>query len=134
MPETLELTPRERLTVVTDTPDLLEIEAEYQPSERRPPAHYHPEQDEHFEVLAGVLHVATPDGERHYTAGESFDVPRGTVHRMGNGGDEPARVRWQVRPALDTLGFFRALDKARTPAGQALAVARHRREFRLKRL
>ena len=134
MGETLRLTPNEQLTVVNDSPELLEVEALYQPSERRPPAHLHPEQDEHFEVVEGVLHVETPDGERHYRAGESFDVPRGTVHRMGNGGDEPARVRWQVRPALGTLDFFRALSKARTPAGQALAVARHRREFRLKRL
>jgi quercetin dioxygenase-like cupin family protein len=130
--ETLHLTPHEQLTILREEAELLEVEARYEPTTRRPPAHYHPEQDEHFEVLEGVLHVVTPDGERRYAAGESFDVPRGTVHSMGNGGDAPARVRWQVRPALRTAGFFRALDRARTPAGQALALARHRREFRLK--
>jgi hypothetical protein len=51
---------------------------------------------------------------------------------MGNAGDAVARVRWQVRPALRTADFFRALADARTPAGKAIAVARFRREFRLK--
>jgi len=122
------------VTIVRAEPELLEVEAEYGPSSHRPPAHLHPEQAEHFEVLAGVLAVQTPDGERRYGAGETFDIPRGTPHRMGNGGDEVARVRWQVRPALDMVGFWQAIGRARTPLGQLIAVLRHRREFRLTRM
>ena len=132
--DVIQIQPHERVTIVRAEPELLEVEAEYGPSSHRPPAHLHPEQAEHFEVLAGVLAVQTPDGERRYGAGETFDIPRGTPHRMGNGGDEVARVRWQVRPALDMVGFWRAIARARTPLGQLIAVLRHRREFRLTRM
>jgi quercetin dioxygenase-like cupin family protein len=130
----LALSRHERLEVTHVSQDLLEVEATYDPGGKAPPAHLHPEQDEHFEVLEGVLRAETPAGERLLAAGDTLDIPRGTPHRMANGGEAVARVRWQVRPALDTLSFFEALSRARTPAGQALAVARHRREFRLARL
>ena len=53
---------------------------------------------------------------------------------MANGGDETARVRWEVRPALRTAAFWAALSRARTPIGLLLAIARFRPEFRLTRL
>ena len=86
--------------------ELLEMEASYaEPG--MPPEHLHPSQDEHFEVLEGAV-VAVVDGiEARYAAGDAFDVPAGTPHKMG--GDGPARVRWQVRPALRTAEFFETL-------------------------
>jgi quercetin dioxygenase-like cupin family protein len=131
---TLQIGKHERLTLKRRTPELLEVEADFDPTGKLPPAHLHPAQDEHFEVLAGVVRVRTPEGERRYAAGESLDIPRGTPHCMANGGDVPARVLWQVRPALRTDAFWAALSRARTPLGQLMAVLRFRREFRLARL
>ncbi len=37
----------------------LVLEVLYLPSDRRPPAHYHPRQEEHFEVLEGEIVVKT---------------------------------------------------------------------------
>jgi mannose-6-phosphate isomerase-like protein (cupin superfamily) len=87
--------------------ELLEMEAAYAGSGPLPPEHLHPHQAEHFEVLEGTI-LAIIDGvERRYTAGETFDVPVGTAHQMA--GDGPARVRWEIRPALRTAEFFERL-------------------------
>jgi quercetin dioxygenase-like cupin family protein len=128
----MRLSPHQELIVRSATDDALEVEAVYQPGSQPPPVHLHPEQDEHFEVLAGTI-TATVDGEqRTYGAGEAFDVPRGKPHTMGNGGDDEARVIWRTEPALDTLGWFEALAEAqRTGDFAALgdAVQKHAREI-----
>jgi quercetin dioxygenase-like cupin family protein len=128
----MRLSPHQELNVRSATEAALEVEAVYQPGSQPPPVHLHPAQDEHFEVLAGTI-TATVDGEqRTYGAGEAFDVPRGTPHTMGNGGDEEARVIWRTEPALDTLGWFEALAEAqRTGDFAALgdAVQKHAREI-----
>lgn len=85
-------------------------------------------------MLAGAVRYRTPDGERELRTGETVDMPRGVAHQFWNGGGEPARVRWEVRPALRTAELFAALSRARTPLGKLLAVLRHRQEFRLARL
>ena len=130
----LTLSEHERLAIVGEAPGLLELEASYDPGGSPPPAHYHPSQDEHFEVLQGSVRVRTPDGERDLKTGETIDIPRGTVHQFWNAGAAPARVRWEVRPALRTAAFFAAIANARTPLGKVVAVVRFRREFRLGRL
>src|SRR3990170_3128155 len=91
------------------------MEATYGEGAIRPPEHFHPSQDERFEVLEGVVR-AIVDGEEHrYGVGETFDVPAGTPHQMT--GDGPARVRWQVRPALRTAAFFERLYSGQAGAG-----------------
>jgi len=52
---TLSVGRHERITIVRETPELLELEAVYDPGGSPPPAHYHPSQDERFEVLAGAV-------------------------------------------------------------------------------
>jgi quercetin dioxygenase-like cupin family protein len=69
-----------------------------------PPEHFHPRQDEHFEVLEGAVRAVVDGEERRYVAGEAFDIPAGTPHQMA--GDGPARLHWEVRPALRTAEFF----------------------------
>jgi quercetin dioxygenase-like cupin family protein len=103
-----------RLRLVRIEPELLEMEAIYGGSGRFPPEHFHPSQDEHFEVLAGTVRVIADGEERRYEAGDAFDVPAGTVHQMA--GDPPARVRWEVRPALRTAEFFETLYGGDVPA------------------
>lgn len=88
---------------------LLEMEAYYKPGSQYPPEHYHPLQDEHFEVTEGTLHVRLNGVQMTYVAGQSFDIPRGTSHSFRNGGDDEASVIWQVRPALKTQQFYETL-------------------------
>ena len=106
--ETLTVRPGEQLVVKRADPGVLEVEAEWRGEGDRPPAHYHPAQDERFEVLDGTLHCDRGHGEEVFPAGDVFEVPRGTVHRMWS--TEPTRAAWQVRPPLRTLEFFRAVD------------------------
>jgi mannose-6-phosphate isomerase-like protein (cupin superfamily) len=90
---------------------LLEMEATYEPSSIDPVEHFHPRQDEHFEVLEGTLR-AEIDGElRELRAGDVLDVPAGTTHAMWNASDHRARTRWQTRPALRTEQFFETLAR-----------------------
>lgn len=114
--EKLQLTPGEAVEVVSVDDDLV-VEATYAPGGERPPAHQHPNQDEHFEVLAGTLRVDLAGAVREYAAGETFDVPRGTVHRMSNDRAEPARVRWTTSPAGRTLDWFRDLEATQRRVG-----------------
>jgi quercetin dioxygenase-like cupin family protein len=87
--------------------ELLEMEASYSGEAGMPPEHLHPSQAERFEVLVGSMRVIVDGEERLYGAGDSFDVPAGTPHQMGAEG--PARMRWEVRPALRTAEFFESL-------------------------
>jgi mannose-6-phosphate isomerase-like protein (cupin superfamily) len=106
----LRLSPTESLVVRKATADLLEVEATYLPSDEKPPPHFHPAQDEHFEVLEGTLRVSTARQDGELKEGEQLDVPRGTVHRMWNPGPETVRTVWQTRPAGRTEEWFRSLD------------------------
>lgn len=133
----------ETVTVVTATPELLELEAEWTASENKPPPHFHPSQDEHFEVTEGAL-TAEVDGEtRTLRPGDTLDVPRGAVHSMWCGDEVPTRARWEVRPALRTADFFAAIDASRryrksarggimTPLGAGRVLHEYSDVFRLK--
>jgi hypothetical protein len=83
------------------------MEASYSGTAGMPPAHAHPNQVERFEVLEGTMRTIIGGEERDYAAGESFEVPLDTPHQMA--ADGPARVRWEVRPALRTAEFFERL-------------------------
>jgi quercetin dioxygenase-like cupin family protein len=96
-----------RLLFLTVEPDELVMEATYSGEAGMPPAHLHPNQAEHFEVLEGTIRAIVDGEERVYEAGESFHVPVGTQHQMAAEG--PTRTRWEVRPALRTAEFFERL-------------------------
>jgi quercetin dioxygenase-like cupin family protein len=87
--------------------ELLEMEATYGGDGQYPPPHMHPGQLERFEVLEGAVLTIVDGVERRYEAGEAFEVPAGTTHQMT--GDGPAKMLWQVRPALRTAEFFERL-------------------------
>ena len=121
------------LDILTRTPELLVMEASYSADESPPPPHYHPSQDEHFEVLEGAIALKLGHARSVVQAGESFDVPRGVDHTLGpaNG---PARIRWEVRPALRTERFLtEGLQFGPdTPLAERLAhVQRYAEEIRL---
>jgi quercetin dioxygenase-like cupin family protein len=94
-------------TAAETSGELLEMEASYGGSGALPPPHLHPTQVERFEVLEGAVRAIVAGVERRYEAGEKFEIPPGTTHQMT--GDGPARVRWEVTPALRTAEFFERL-------------------------
>ena len=107
----LTVTPHQSVTVVSSTPEVLELDATWGPHGRRPPKQLHPDQEEQFEVVAGCLSVRVEGVERRYRTGETFAIAPGAVHSVWNDGDEDARAVWRILPALRTLDFFRALDR-----------------------
>ncbi len=104
------------------------MEQSYEANAEPPPPHYHPSQDEHFEVLEGSIALRVGHEHRTVPAGESFDIPRGTEHTMGPAGG-PAKVRWEVRPALRTEEFLTQMPEE---FSDRLAwIQRFAEEFRL---
>jgi quercetin dioxygenase-like cupin family protein len=107
---TLQLTPKETVRIRRSEPDRLEVEVSYAPGGSPPPAHFHPEQDECFELLAGELE-ARIDGERRtLRAGDVVRVPRGSVHSMWNPNDLPVKAVWVTTPRGRTEEWFRQID------------------------
>ena len=100
----------EKITFIQTSADtdgeLLEIELELSPDGAVPGAHIHPEQEERFEVMEGT--IAFRMGLKKIVAGpgEVVTVPAGKVHAFKNAGDETAKVRVQVRPALQMEKLF----------------------------
>jgi quercetin dioxygenase-like cupin family protein len=109
--ETLTITPTESVTIRHSSAEALEVEALYAPEGHAPPKHFHPDQDEHFEVLEGELRTRVDGTEQMLSAGETIDIPRGAVHQMWNPAGEPARVVWRTTPRLRTERWFRAIDR-----------------------
>jgi len=119
----LRLGPTARIRIVRTSDEELEVEATYAPGSAAPPNHFHPAQDEAFEILDGSMQVRIDGGpESTLGAGETLDVPRGTPHMMWNAADVPARTRWITRPAGRTEDWFRALDsfQRRAEAGETV--------------
>jgi hypothetical protein len=108
----------------------VEVEVTYGEHGDPPPAHLHPDQDEAFEVLAGVIHARIDGEERTYGRGERFEIPRGVAHQMWNPADQPARAIWRTSPPGRTHEWFAALDElqrsgvSRLPATAALLAGR----------
>jgi quercetin dioxygenase-like cupin family protein len=113
MSDTYQLTPGESVRIRRRTEDVLEVEGMWEPHGSPPPGHFHPAQDERFEVLAGTLHARVDGREHVLSAGDVLDVPRGTVHQMWNANGEPARAIWRSSPAGRTAEWFAALSDLR---------------------
>ena len=109
--------------------ELLEMEASYAGAGQFPPEHFHPMQEERFEVLEGAVRAIVAGEERVYGAGERFEVPAGTPHQMTSEG--PARMRWEVRPALRTAEMFEQLYSGKAAADFAAFLAEFSDEFQL---
>jgi quercetin dioxygenase-like cupin family protein len=73
--------------------------------------HFHPEQEETFEVLEGELEVLRDSQWTLVPAGESHTVPKGAVHAWRNSAKVPARFVNVHRPALGFEDHMRTLDR-----------------------
>jgi quercetin dioxygenase-like cupin family protein len=80
--------------------ELLAFDFVLRPGGSVPIAHVHPIQTERFEVRLGLMRFRV--GLRRVLAGpgDVVEVAPGVPHSFANAGDEPARLRVEVRPAL----------------------------------
>jgi len=84
------------------------------------PSHYHPAQEERFEVLAGHVRFDV-DGRRiECRPGSRVIAPSGAKHAFRNIGKDEAHLRVEVEPALELQGFLE----------EAAALARAKRYTR----
>jgi quercetin dioxygenase-like cupin family protein len=111
---TFQLTPSESVRVLRDQADRIEVEGTWGPGGSPPPKHFHPAQDERFEVLEGVLSARVDEEERRLRSGDVLEIPRGAVHQMWNAGDVPARANWRTSPGGRTGQWFEAIDELRS--------------------
>ena len=125
--DTIQLGPNQTLHVRSSAPEALELEAEWTPGSTEPPPHFHPNQDEHVEILEGELTVVIDGEQRVLHAGDVLDVPRTTVHKMWNTGDGNTRASWRVTPRLKTEEMFRTIASG----GAEDFLERYADEFRL---
>ena len=86
--------------------ELLAFDLELSPDGHVPGMHVHPTQEERFEVVSGTMHFRKGLKKVTAKAGDVVVVPPGTAHKFANGGDETARVRVEVRPALRMENLF----------------------------
>lgn len=120
----------ETLTVRSRASDTLEVEALYQPGPR-PPMHWHPNQTEHFEILAGTLTIVLDGIETLRRTGDTITISPRVKHRMWNCGESPARVIWRTTPAGRTEFWFARIDALHTlKHADLLDYAAAAREFR----
>ncbi len=95
-----------------------EQRVEYFPRSPFPPTHYHPDQDEHFEIEHGEM-LFVVDGTEHVLGvGDTIEIPRGTRHKAKNASKtDSAVVYWVTRPALRTTAFFTTAGQLGDDAG-----------------
>lgn len=130
--EPIKLGADQTLRVVASTPERLELESTWGPGPGKPPPrHYHPQQDERFEVQEGELTVEVGrEPARVLKPGEVLEVPRGTSHRMWNAASSPARATWRVTPAMRTEEMFRFIAEGMSPLRIASMLWTFRDEYR----
>jgi quercetin dioxygenase-like cupin family protein len=87
-------------TAATTDGELLAFELELRPGGAVPIPHVHPIQTERFEVVEGRMRFRLGLRRRIAGPGDVVEVAPGVVHAFANVGDEEARVRVEVRPAL----------------------------------
>jgi quercetin dioxygenase-like cupin family protein len=95
-----------RRTTADTGGEVLEVESIWHKNADEPVEHFHPSQEEQFEVTAGRLGARVDGGDRVLSAGDTLTVPAGTPHAMWNASDGETRAIWETRPALKTERFF----------------------------
>jgi quercetin dioxygenase-like cupin family protein len=87
-------------TAASTAGELLAFELALRPGGAVPIPHVHPIQTERFEVVAGLMRFRLGLRRRLAGPGDFVEVAPGVVHGFANAGDDEARVRVEVRPAL----------------------------------
>lgn len=87
---------------------LFQAEIFMEPSPYVVGCHFHPEQEERFEVVSGTLGTKVGDGDAKLTsAGGEVIVPKGVSHAYWNAGADQLHLIYEHRPArVVAEGFF----------------------------
>jgi mannose-6-phosphate isomerase-like protein (cupin superfamily) len=99
----------QRMTFLSESPELLEIDSVNPPTRVPEPEHVHPAQESGCRVISGELRFRIAGSERVVRAGESITIPANTPHLFSNDGTEDAHAVQWFRPALKTRAFFETL-------------------------
>jgi mannose-6-phosphate isomerase-like protein (cupin superfamily) len=84
----------------------MEIRVRPGPADWVGPAHFHPVQEERFEVVSGTPIFRIEGGEQTAKPGDVITVPVGVSHIFRNGGDEELRMISEYRPGLKSVETF----------------------------
>ena len=96
----------ERVTIVSQTAELLEMDVVWPRPGHRAAEHVHPVMEERYTVLSGTAAFRIAGVERSAGAGEDpVIVPPGTRHLAWNPTDGEVRLRIEMRPALRWAEF-----------------------------
>jgi quercetin dioxygenase-like cupin family protein len=93
-------------TAATTGGELLAFELALRPGGAVPIPHVHPIQTERFQVVAGRMRFRIGLRTRIAEPGDVIEVAPGVLHGFGNAGEEEARMRVEVRPALAMEQMF----------------------------
>jgi len=80
-----------KVTPIKTTGDYALADVWATPKVPGPPPHHHAVADELYYVLEGTMEFMRGDNWHTVNQGESFKIPKGTLHSFRNGGDTPAR-------------------------------------------
>jgi quercetin dioxygenase-like cupin family protein len=131
-----------RKTAADTDGELLELDVELAPGGRVPGGrHIHPEQEERFEVIRGLMRFRKGREKIVAGPGEVVVVPPKARHDFANAGKETALIRVKVQPALEMERLFETAvtlaEEGRTfangmpkPLDLALFVPEFEREVR----
>ena len=114
--EWLEVTPGERLMIRTSAAEtngaytMMEIFAE---PGNGVPMHIHQNEDEHFIVLEGTLHMAIGDKAVNVGAGRAMTVSRGVPHAWSNVSEAEVRMLVLFSPG-HVEGMFREVARRKS--------------------
>jgi quercetin dioxygenase-like cupin family protein len=117
-------------TAASTDGELLAFDFALRPGGAVPLPHVHPIQTERFEVTAGRMRFRV--GLRTIVAGpgDVVEVAPGVVHSFANAGDEEARLRVEVRPALAMEEMFaEVVELARAGRMNRRGLPRNLREL-----
>ena len=89
--------------------ELLRFDLSMPPGTGVPVAHFHPHQEERFELVSGTARFRVGRDVRRASAGDVLVVAPGVAHRFRNDGDTELRILVSFRPALRTESFFEEL-------------------------
>jgi mannose-6-phosphate isomerase-like protein (cupin superfamily) len=81
------------------------------PGAMGPPRHWHPAQEESWEVQTGELSVLVNNRWCTLAAGESLTIPPGAVHTLANRSAATVRFHDAHYPALDFQEYIEDLDR-----------------------
>jgi len=89
--------------------EVLQMELRIQANKPRMLEHVHARQEERVEVLSGTVRYRLGGKEHDLRVGDPVVLPPGVPHTLWNDGDGEARLRFDVRPALNAEAAFETL-------------------------